>query len=141
LFFASELPLELCADADYITVVPKGELRVFMESDTDPETDFLYTQKLEYESLSAPVSEGMVVGSMTISRGEEILGSVELVTANSAQASTFLHTMKLISDFTASRFFIASCIAAVAISLSYVFIKAAVLQKRKKRRGGSLRGR
>lgn len=131
---SAEIPVTLSDEADTVAAVPSGELTVFLPSDTDVASEISYSVKLTYESLEAPVSEGTEVGYITVMRGDTILGSVPLVTANSVGRSGFLYALDTISRITRSRFFIAAAAAAVVLSVTYVLVTAAVRQKKANRR-------
>ena len=56
--------------------------------------------------------------------GERILGSCTLVTTSSVARSEFLYFLARVRQFSQSRFFIATVVAAVVLSIVYVLLKA-----------------
>lgn len=126
-----EMPVRLSTDADYVTLVPAEKLTLYLPTSVDPKTDLTYSYRLERETLDAPITEGQVVGTYSVSMEGEILGSVDLVTKNSLSRSEFLVVLDTIERFTTSTFFIVTVIAAVALTVLY-FILSAVFQNRRR---------
>lgn len=128
-----EVPVRLSTDADYVTLVPANGLTLYLPASIDPKTDLTYSYRLEKETLDAPVTEGQVVGTYSVSRDGEILGSVDLVAKNSLSRSEFLVVLDQIERFTTSTFFITAVIAAVVLTILY-FILSAVFRSRRRTR-------
>lgn len=129
-----EVPVRLSTDADYVTLVPAASLTLYLPVTVDPTTDLVYSYRLEKEMLNAPVTEGQVVGTYSVSRDGELLGSVELVTKNSLSRSEFLVVLDNIERFTTSTFFIVTVIAAVILTILYFIIGAIVRSSRRRGR-------
>lgn len=129
-----EMPVRLSTDADYVTLVPAEKLTLYLPTSVDPKTDLTYSYRLEKEVLDAPVTEGQVVGTYSVSREGEILGSVDLVTKNSLSRSEFLVVLDQIERFTTSTFFITAMIAAVVLTIVYFILSAILRNRRRKRR-------
>ncbi len=128
-----EIPVRLSTDADYVTLVPASKLTLYLPSSVDPKTDLTYSYRLEKEELVAPVTEGQVVGTYSVSREGEILGSVDLVTKNSLARSEFLVVLDTIERFTTSTFFIVTLLAAAVLTVLY-FVLGALLKNRRRSR-------
>ena len=129
-----EVPVRLSTDADYVTLVPAASLPLYLPAALDPKNDLTYNYRLEKETLDAPVTEGQVVGTYTVSRDGEILGSVELVAKNSLSRSEFLVVLDRIEQFTTSTFFIVTVLAAVVLTILY-FVIGAIVRTSRRRRG------
>ena len=129
-----EVPVRLSTDADYVTLVPADSLMLYLPSSLDVTTDLTYSYRLEKDTLDAPVTEGQVVGTYTVSRNGEVLGSVDLVAKNSLARSEFLVVLDRIEQFTKSTFFIATVLAAVVLTILY-FIIGAIVRASRRRRG------
>ena len=134
-----EVPVRLSTDADYVTLVPATALTLYLPAAIDPETDLVYSYRLEQESLDAPVTEGQVVGTYSVSQNGEVIGTVELVAKNSLARSEFLVVLDTIERFTKSTFFIVTVIAAVVLTVLY-FVICAILRSTR-RRGGHMHTR
>ncbi|MCD8331214.1 MAG: D-alanyl-D-alanine carboxypeptidase [Oscillospiraceae bacterium] len=94
------------SDTDYVLVYPEGSLSALVANDLDIES-LTQTVELYAESVEAPVSQGQVLGQLTLSyvdedTGEEtVYGSVDLVALNDVERSQLLYLIdrgqKLIS--------------------------------------------
>ncbi|MBQ4150461.1 MAG: D-alanyl-D-alanine carboxypeptidase [Clostridia bacterium] len=131
-----EVPVELSTDADYVTLVGADSLTLYLPLSVDISTDLVYSYRLSSEKLTAPVTEGQIVGSYTVSRDGVILGSVDLVTKNSLGRSEFLKVLDSIEKFTTSTFFIVTLIALVVLTIAYFVVGAIVRHRRRNRRLG-----
>lgn len=129
-----EIPVTLSTEADYVTLVPKSTLTVYLPMDIKPETDITYSWKVTSSELKAPVYEGQEAGFITISYGDRILGSVPLVTKNGVERSEFLNVMSTIEEFSKSRFFIATVVSGACITVIYVLIKSIYRYRKNKKR-------
>ena len=129
-----ELPVTLSSTADYVALVPATALTLYLPLSTDVDTELVKTVRLDHESLEAPVEAGRAVGVYSVSRGGELLGSVDLVTKNALPRSEFLVVLRSIEDFTTGVFFLSTVAAAVVLTLLYFLIRA-LMRRREGRRG------
>jgi len=125
----SEIPVSLSSAVDHVALFPKEPLRVYLPASTDVETELEYSCTTLYESLAAPVKKGDVAGAVTVIYNGEIIGSSELVTNVDVERSELLYTLAQIEQFTKSRFFIGTIVAAVILTVAYVLINARVRSK------------
>lgn len=132
--YLGEVPVTLSQDIDHVTVKPAGSLTAFLPSDIDLSKDIELLPKLNAPSLEAPVTEGQVVGFITVKYGDEILGTVDLITTDKVERSEFLYTLQRLKSFTSQRWFIASVIVLVLLTTAYIFVIASVRDKRNRRR-------
>lgn len=86
------------------------------------------------KELQAPVYEGQVVGSVTAIYQGNILGTSQLVATTDVTRNDLLYGLYKIEQFTKSRFFIITLIAAVIFTLIYIFGTAILRQKKGKKR-------
>ena len=119
-----ELPVTLSSTVDYITLQPARSVMVFLPTNVNVERDVEVHYTTLYESLAAPVEAKTAVGTVTVMYNDEILGTVDLITTADVTRSEFLYVLAQIEDFVKSRFFIATAIAAVLLSLLYIFGQA-----------------
>ena len=131
-----EMGVTLSATVDHVMLYPKSGLSVYLPSDIDVNKDITTSLRLSGESLAAPVEKGEVVGYLNVYYGDEQIGSVELITGDSVERNGFLYTLEVIKGYSKSRFFRATAISAVVLTVIYIFISAAVRrrQARKNRR-------
>lgn len=124
-----EVPVALSSTSDYVTLVPNTDLSAFLRADVDIKRDIKITNTIE-ENVKAPVKKGQVLGLAKVMQGDVELGRVELVATADIERSEFLNTLENISEFTRSKFFIATVVSAVLLSIVYVLIQARIRQKR-----------
>lgn len=131
-----EIPVNLSTDSDYVTLVPASSLTLYLPLSVDVTKDLVYSYRLNSDSLDAPITEGQVVGSYTVSQNGNILGSVDLVTKNSLSRSEFLVVLDSIENFTQSTFFVVTVISIVVLTVAYFIISAILRHRRRNRHYG-----
>lgn len=124
-----EVPVKLSSTADYITLVPKEKLSVFLRADIDIKKEIKITSTTD-EDIAAPIIKGQKLGSAKVMQGDIELGRVDLIATSDISRSEFLSALERIGEFTKSKFFIATVISAVILSVIYVLFTARVRQKR-----------
>ena len=88
-----EIPVTLSSAVDFVTLRPAKTVTVFLPTSVDPEKDLeLHFTKLS-DSLAAPVKAGDVVGTVTVTLGDEIVGTADLVTTSDVERSEFLRPL------------------------------------------------
>ena len=128
-----EIPVTLSSTVDFVTLRPAKTVTVFLPTSIDPERDLeLHFTKL-LDSLAAPVRAGDVVGTVTVTLGDDIVGTTDLVTTGDVDRSEFLYVLSQIEDFTKSKFFIATLVCVVVLTLVYIF-GTAFIRGRKSRK-------
>ncbi len=136
-----EIPVRMSQTHDYVTLVPSESLTVFLPSDVDIERDITISCRTNSDWLDAPVRIGQTAGVAMVSYGEDVLGTVDLVATSDVGRSELLFALERIKEFTRSRFFVATIVAAVVLSLIYVLIRARYNQKKLRSRIPASRGR
>ena len=129
-----DMPVALCEETDRVILVPKDEIKVYLPSDVDVSVDITTAFTLDREVLSAPVAEGTKVGYVSVYYGDEMLGTVELVTQNEVKLSAFLAVLDSIKTFTRSKFFICSVISLCVLTVGFVLLNSVYRGQRAKRR-------
>lgn len=118
-----EMQVSLSSTVDYVTLVPAISLVRYLPTDLDPAAISVSYNTFE-ESLTAPVEAGQMCGIVTVTIGDEILGSTDLIATSSVTRSEFLFFLERIKAFTASRFFRATVVFVILFSIAYVLITA-----------------
>lgn len=129
-----ELPVSLSSTVDYVTLVPAGAIVRYLPTELDAAADLHISYNTYEESLTAPVEAGQVCGFVTVTYGDEILGSVDLVSSSSVTRSEFLYLLERIQAFTRSRFFRASVVFAILFGAAYIIFEARRREKKYRRR-------
>ncbi len=130
-----ELPVEMAADVESVLVVPETSMSFFLPKSTEVGKDLIIDYTLTVESLTAPITEGTSVGFISILRGDEVLGTINLVTKFSVAKSEFLYALEWIRSISQSRVFIASVISGVVIAAIYIIAKSAFRASKSHKRG------
>ena len=116
--------MRLSSTLDYVTLVPSENIEVYLPTTVDVERDIRYSYNTYADTMDAPIATGEEAGTITVLMGERILGSCTLVTTSSVARSEFLYFLARVRQFSQSRFFIATVVAAVVLSIVYVLLKA-----------------
>lgn len=119
-----ELPVRLSSTLDYVTLVPSETIEVYLPTTVNVEKDIRYSYNTYEDAMDAPIATGEEAGTITVLMGDRILGSCTLVTTSSVARSEFLYFLARVRQFSQSRFFIATVVSAVVLSVIYVLLKA-----------------
>lgn len=119
-----EIPVELSSVIDYVTLVPSKDISVYLPSDIDIDNELHYSALTYSDSLSAPVEAGTESGTITVTYGDDIIGSCTLVTTADIARSDFLYFLSEVKTFTSSRFFIGTVVTAVILSIAAIIWEA-----------------
>lgn len=128
-----EIPVDLSAKTDHVVLFAKNGLSVYLPADVDVETEITTSLRLADDRLEAPVEKGAVAGYLNVYYNGEQIGSVELITGEEVERNGFLYTLELIKEYSRSRFFIASLISAIVLTVIYIFASAAMRRRMAKR--------
>lgn len=129
-----EIPVTLSMGVDYVTLVSKDTLSVYLPADTDIESEIKLSWTTDTEELQAPVQKGQLVGRVTALYKNEPIGTTDLIATADITRSDMLYGLYKIKEFSKSRFFIAALISAVVLSVIYVLGKAIYLKNHKNRK-------
>ncbi len=93
------------------------------------------------KSLTAPVTQGEVVGSVSLTLNGTVLGTVDLITANDVARSDYLYFLSLVGDFLNSTYFsvviILTAIYIVLMIALFIFLRYLKKKRKKKRKAGN----
>lgn len=127
------MPVTLGYGADEVTVFPAKKVTRYLSKDTDLETAVSYTYTLDRESLTAPVSFGDKVGSLTLFLDGEELETVDLVIASDIPSSSSDYLILQVRTFMKSKSFIWVIIVPLALCVSYILGASIVRGQRRKK--------
>ena len=134
----AQVTVTLSQEADCVMVKPVGEFSRTLPVDMNLD-DIESTIALFSETVEAPVEEGQVLGTMTLSYEGEVYGSLDLVAVNSVERSDFLYRQAQIEAFFAKSG-TKLILAAVLIILVLIILRLMVFRKRRPTAAGR-RGR
>lgn len=130
-----EIPVKLSSKVDYVTLFPSKTVELFLPTDIDLENDLEMTWTLNRDSFIAPVSEGEVAGTLSLSYNGTSLGTYDLITRNGVNRDNILYLFDLAGDVIESRPFRMIAAVAVAAFICYfgVLVFMTVKSNRRKR--------
>ncbi len=146
----STIPVKLCAEQDYVTVQPAGGLEATLPNDLDP-AQFERNIVLPEGPLEAPIAQGQVLGSISVSHGDRNFGTVDLIAATSLERSQYLYILDQLQRLF-SKLWVKLLLLAVILTALVLALRRAIFgpsRPRRNRRGqdrrraysGSYRGR
>ncbi len=136
------LPVENCPDKDTVSLVPTEDFFTVLSTQLDVNT---LTRRVvcDKNTLSAPVKAGETMGTLELYHGEELVGTVPLVTGESASYNFLYAAWRGISNVLFSGWTLAALILIVVLFMAYMLYniqynrkkqRAAAKNKTKKRR-------
>ena len=137
--FICEVPVELSSEANYVVVHPGAELSRMVPIDLTQEA-LTREVALNSESVDAPIAEGDVLGTMTVSYDGVEYGTVPLIALNDVSASWILTKEREVKEFFAQPWIKYAAIGLAALIVLIVVLIAALRSNRRRyrgRRGGS----
>ena len=130
-----EIPVRLAADTDYVTLLPKSDLKAILPNELDYASEITVEPRVSKDYASAPVYEGDVFGEAVVKyKGDVALGSVSLAAGKSIDKSNVLYFLDRAESVILGRWF--KVFATTAIILLALYFAASVFftSKRRKRR-------
>lgn len=126
------------SDTDYVLVRPEGTLSALLPNDLDV-SQFTQTVTLDSKSVEAPVTEGQVLGKITLSYDGEDYGTLDLVALNDVERSELLYRIDRVEKFFGQTWVKVAAVALVILILVLI-IACSVRRKRRRRRTRSYVG-
>lgn len=124
------------SDTERVLVRAEGSLAALLPNDVNVE-DFTRTIVKNAESVEAPVAEGQVLGSVTLSYNGEDYGSLDLVALNDVERSDLLYYIDRAEKFISQTWVKA---AAVVFVLFLLILIIAIRSRRRHKRRRSYSG-
>lgn len=139
----AQVEVTLSQEADCVMVKPVGEFSRTLPKDLNLD-DIESTVNLFQESVQAPVEEGQVLGTMTLSYEDEVFGTLDLVAVNSVERSELLYRKAQVEQFF-SHSGVTLLLSVLVIAAVVVILRLFVFRKRRRpssaRRRSGYRGR
>lgn len=129
-----EIPVTLSSVTDFVNLVSVETLNVYLPSDVDPATAIELSYVTHFEEIQAPVEKGQVLGSVTAIYEDRVLGTSDIVATADVARSELLYTFHKIEQFSKSKFFIATVVSAVVLTVIYILGNAFLRGRKVKRR-------
>lgn len=126
-----QIPVRLAESVDNVVLLPETPVELYVPVDINKKKDIEISWELESEYLTAPVSAGEKVGTVTVKYEGEIIGQVGLVVKTNIQQSGALVLLNRVEQLASSPFFLVIIIAISLGAIIYIFATA-VSRSRKK---------
>lgn len=134
--FVTERPVKYSIEADTVKLFPKEGLYTILPNESD-QSAIQKTYDLP-ETLAAPIKQGEVVGTVTLSLAGESIGTVELIAGSTIERNQVLYLISRVGEFFGSLYFkvvlILSAITAVIYLIIFLYINFKHKDDRKIRR-------
>ena len=127
-----EVPISLAWDRDTVQLVPQGSFSTILPSDIESSSIDIKTDIPA--SLTAPVLEGNVIGTATVSYAGQELCSVNLIAAETVERSKMLYFLESAKKILRSRWMILAISIVVILFIIYIIITQVYNSKKKKNR-------
>ncbi len=101
--FVTERKVKYSTETDTVKLFPKEGLYTILPNESD-QSAIQKSYNLP-ESLAAPIEQGEVVGTVTLSLAGESIGTVELIAGSSIQRNQVLYLISRVGEFFGSRYF------------------------------------
>lgn len=121
---------------DHVTIRPAREVEVLLPNALEAE-DLERTITLKADPVEAPISEGDVLGSLTLSYGDTVYAEVELLAVNGVEASRLLVFWRDVQLFFAKTSVRVVCVVLLTLAAALLLWKL-ILGRRRYRYGHSV---
>lgn len=146
--FIDEVPVTLSQAVNAVKVHPAQEIERLVPKDLDPATDIKREWTFISDSVEAPIQRGQVLGQITLSRGDTVYGTVDLLADDNVPASRLLVFQRDALLFLKRPVVKLALIGAAALVVLIVVLRIALGSRRRRYgrssggyRGGGYRGR
>ncbi len=134
--FVTERKVKYSIETDTVKLFPKEGLYTILPNESD-QSAIQKTYDLP-ETLAAPIQQGEVVGTVTLSLAGESIGTVELIAGSTIERNQVLYIISRVGEFFGSLYFkvvlILSAITAVIYLIIFLYINFKHKDDRKIRR-------
>ncbi|MBQ4602263.1 MAG: D-alanyl-D-alanine carboxypeptidase [Clostridia bacterium] len=126
-----DIPVKLSNKVDHVVLLPEEKLVSFLPLDTDIDSVVTKEISLKKQTLKAPVSQGQVVGELTVFIGGEKTGTVNLIARNNVDRSNWLLILDIILTFLTNPVVITIGIILILLIVIYVILQARRIARRR----------
>lgn len=102
-------------------LVPAEDLKIYLPADLDVEGQLEYSLLLDGGELTAPVTAGQTVGTVTVSHGGRIVGKAPLTVTEDFKRSGFLDALSLFRGYLTGRAFLLTVPIFLVMLLPYLY--------------------
>lgn len=127
-----EIPVKLAWDQDTVLLVPQGSYSTILPANI--ESSSMDVETNIPESLTAPIIEGTVIGTATISYANQELTTVNLIAGETVERSKILHFLDSSGKIIHSQWMILSIAVVVLLFIIYAIITLIYNNNKKKKK-------
>ena len=127
------IPVSVSDMTTEIEVKTDKTLSYYLPATATVGNEIQYSIRLTQTELEAPVEENVFVGYVAVLYQGEIIGTVPLYTAGSAERSSFVSNLKAIQSLTKNRPFMAGAIFFLVVLTAWI-VTEAIIQRQRHRR-------
>ena len=133
-----EVPVRLASRVDYVALFPSELIELYLPVDVDVEKDVKITWELSKDYFTAPVNEGEIGGTLTVSfedkaRGDSFVGHYKLITRASVDRNNFLYILDLMKMLFETAAFRIAVLIAIAGGVAYIAAAVYIAQRKSRR--------
>ena len=125
-----EIPIELAWDQDTVQLVSQGSFSTLLPNDVETSSIDIKTEIPD--SLTAPVIEGNVIGTATVSYANQELCKVNLIAAETVERSKMLFFLESAKKILKSRWMILAISIVVILFIIYIILTQIYNSRKKK---------
>ncbi len=126
----TEVRVNYSADSDTLMLYPASDLRTVLPNGDES----MLTKNFNVpETVDAPIVMGDKIGTVTLSLGDDTVGTVDLIAGRDVARSELLYLLSRIDAFFHSTYFRVVCVVTVLYVAAYAAITAAAHRRRKRR--------
>lgn len=130
----AKVAVNLSREADEVNLKPQGSITRTLPKGMD--LDQIETRiTIPYESVEAPVEEGQVLGTMTLSYEGEVYGTLDLVAVTSVERSDLLYKKQQFINFF-QHTWVKLILLVIAVLVVVVVLRVFVFRKQRRYRAG-----
>ncbi len=133
-----EVPVKLASKVDYVTLFPSENIELYLPVDVDVQRDVALAWEVFDKSFVAPLSEGQVVGRLTVTFQGGVLGEYDLIIRNNVNRNNLLYVLDILKGIIANRHIAALLLILLAAAVIYLIAVIAVSRRRRKEREAAL---
>ncbi|MEG1075281.1 MAG: serine hydrolase [Ruthenibacterium sp.] len=135
----TEVSVKLSSDVDVLKLYPAQDLKTIL-----PNTGGGTLLQQEFnvpETLVAPIKKGDVIGSVTVKLSGEVIGTVDLISAQDVQRNQLLYVFSKVGAFFKSTYFRVLLVLTGIYLVGYFALWLAIQQEKRKRHAAMRRKR
>ncbi len=125
------LPVTVSDMTAEIEIKAHDTLFCYLPKDAVLGEDITYSVRLIHTSLEAPVTEGTMVGYVAVLYQGQVVDTLPIYTAGSAERSSFISSLKNLQAMTQSRVFRAGAIFFTVVLLGWLITESILLHRRR----------